>query len=346
MPDKTVDLRSDTVTLPTKEMKVAMMNAALGDDGYGEDATVNRLQALAAEKLGMEAALYVPSGTMGNVCALLAHTRPGDDVLFEEYAHMFAGERREFAAITGGLELSPLNGEFGVISPEQLDVMIHSENVTRPSLVCIENSHNGSGGSAWSTTEVEAVSKVVKTHGMKLHVDGARIFNAAVAHGADVKAYTQHIDSVMFCLSKGLSAPVGSIVCGSRSFIDKAHRVRKQLGGSMRQAGVIAAAGIVALESMIDRLIFDHKTAQFLCEKLSAIEGLKVQHPPVSTNLVLVNAGKLGWRSEELIEKWKARGILCNPRPPSSVRLVTHRHVTAEDITYVVDTTRELVNTR
>ena len=342
MPERRVDLRSDTVTLPTQEMKEAMMGAVLGDDGYGEDATVNRLQELAAEKLGMEAGLYVPSGTMGNACALFAHTHSGDDVFFEERAHLFAGARGEFA-ILNGVRPHPMQAEFGVVQPEGLEEAINSADVSQPSLLCIENSHNGSGGSAWTPTEVESVSNSAKAHGLRIHMDGARIFNAVVAHGVDVKDYTRHIDSVMFCVSKGLGAPVGSLLCGSRSFIDEADAVRKRLGGGMRQAGVIAAAGIVALEKMVDRLAEDHETARLLCAGLEAIEGIKIQRPPTPTNFAMVNVEELGWRSESLIEKRKTCGILANPRPPAGARLVAHRHITREDAAYVVDVTRQLV---
>ena len=342
MSERTVDLRSDTVTLPTQEMKDAMMEAALGDDGYGEDATVNRLQEFAAEKLGMEAGLYVPSGTMGNACALFAHTRSGDDVFFEERAHLFAGARGEFAVLNG-VKPHPMQAEFGVIQPEQLEEAINSEDVSQPSLLCIENTHNGSGGSAWTSAEVEAISKAARAHGLKIHMDGARIFNAVVAHGVDVRNYTRHIDSVMFCVSKGLSAPVGSLLCGSRSFIDEADAVRKRMGGGMRQAGIIAAAGIVALEKMVDRLAEDHEIARLLCVELEAIEGIKVQRPLTPTNFAMVNVEGLGWSSESLIEKWKTHGILANPRPPAGARLVAHRHITRDDVTYVVDATRRLV---
>ncbi len=318
------------------------MAAALGDDGYGEDATVNRLQELAAEKLGMEAGLYVPSGTMGNACALFAHTRSGDDVFFEERAHLFAGARGEFAVLNG-VRPHPMQAEFGAIRPEQLAEIINSEDVSQPSLLCIENTHNGSGGAAWSPTAVAAVSQAARAHGLKIHMDGARIFNAVVAHGVDAKDYARHVDSVMFCVSKGLSAPVGSLLCGPRSFINEADAVRKRLGGGMRQAGIIAAAGIVALEKMVDRLADDHETAYLLCTGLEAIEGIKIQHPPTPTNFAMVNVEDLGWSSESLIERWKVYGILANPRPPAGARLVAHRHITREDVAHVVDTTRRLV---
>ena len=318
------------------------MAAALGDDGYGEDVTVNRLQELAAEKLGMEAGLYVPSGTMGNACALFAHSCSGDDVFFEERAHLFAGARGEFAVLHG-VRPHPMHAEFGVIQPEQLEEAINSEGVSQPSLLCIENTHNGSGGSAWRPTAVETISKSARTHGLKIHMDGARIFNAVVAHGVDVKDYTRHIDSVMFCVSKGLSAPVGSLLCGSRSFIDAADAVRKRMGGGMRQAGIIAAAGIVALEKMVDRLAEDHENARLLCAGLEAIEGIKIGRPSTPTNFAMVNVEALEWCSESLIRKWKTCGILANPRPPTGARLVVHRHITRADVTYVVDTTRQLI---
>ena len=346
MSERIIDLRSDTITLPTAEMKQAIANAALGDDGYNEDPTVSQLQELAAEKVGMEAGLYVPSGTMGNSCALLAHTRPGEDVFFEERAHMFAGERRDFATVAGGVVPHSMTGEFGVIKPKHLEESIRSGTVSQPSLMCIENTHNGSGGSAWSPAEVVALSTAIRQRSLKLHMDGARIFNAAVAHGVDVKEYTRHVDSVMFCASKGLSAPVGSLLCGSRAFIEEAHHVRKRLGGTMRQAGIIAAAAIVALDKMVDRLAEDHETARLLSEGLAKVKGMKVIRPPTPTNFVMVNVEKLGWTSENLVEKWKECGIRCNPRPPVSARLVAHRHITAENVAYVVDTTHRLVEAR
>jgi threonine aldolase len=236
-----------------------------------------------------------------------------------------------------------MQAEFGVIQPEQLEAVIDSGDVSQPSLLCIENTHNGSGGSAWAPAEVETVSKAARAHGLKIHMDGARIFNAVMAHGVDVKDYTRHIDSAMFCVSKGLSAPVGSLLCGSRSFIDEADSVRKRLGGGMRQAGIIAAAGVVALEKMVDRLADDHEIAHLLCSGLEEIEGIRIQRPPTPTNFAMVNVEGLGWHSESLIEKWKACGILANPRPPAGARLVVHRHITREDVTYVVDATRRLV---
>ena len=222
-----VDLRSDTLTLPTEEMKEAMSAAEVGDDVYGEDPTINRLEELAAEKVGMEAALYVPSGTMGNTCALLTHARHGDEVIFEERAHMYVWECGAFANIAG-LASRTLTGENGIFSAEQLRTALRGQNVhfSPTSLVCIENTHNNYGGSAWTPDQVRAVGDVCKEHGLALHMDGARLFNAAVAHGVDAAEYTAHVDSVMFCVSKGLSAPVGSLLCGSRAFIDQAYAMQ------------------------------------------------------------------------------------------------------------------------
>lgn len=344
MSERTVDLRSDTITLPTEEMRQAMARAAVGDDVYGEDPTVNRLQELAAERLGMEAALYVTSGTMGNTCALLAHAQPGTEVLFEELAHMYNWECGNYATIAG-LAARAVRGENGIILPGQVESALRPANVHYPEtrLVCIENSHNNCAGAAWSVEQVAAVSRVCREHDLKLHVDGARIFNAAVAVGVDVREYSRHVDSVMFCVSKGLSAPVGSLLCGSRAFIDRAYRMRKRLGGAMRQAGIIAAAGIVALERMVERLAEDHEHARRLVEGLGGVEGFAVEQPPIPTNILNVDVSALGWSSAELIEKWKGFGIRCNPRPPHRARLVTHRHISGEDVEYVVEVTKGMV---
>jgi threonine aldolase len=343
MSDRIVDLRSDTVTRPTEEMREAMARAEVGDDVYGEDPTVNRLQELAAARMGMEAALYVPSGTMGNTCALLAHAQRGDEVILEELAHIYGWECGNYAAIAG-LAVRPVKGEYGILSPEGLAAAIRKPNVhfATPSLVCIENTHNNYAGSAWTPAQVEAVSSVARQRGLKVHMDGARIFNAAAAAAAPVKEYTRHVDSVMFCVSKGLSAPVGSLLCGSRAFIDRAYQMRKRLGGAMRQVGIVAAAGIVALEKMVDRLVEDHAVACRLAEGLAAIRGIEVVRPPLPTNILMVNVAGLGWTAEQLVDAWKAGGIRCNPRPPSGARLVTHRHIAAGDADYVIATTQQL----
>ncbi len=344
MSDKTVDLRSDTITLPTEEMREAMAQAPLGDDVYGEDPTVNKLQELAAEKVGMEAALYVPSGTMGNTCALLAHSNPGDEALFEEQAHMYYWEAGAYANVAG-LAARSVAGQHGVVTADQIHENVRGDNphFAPLSVVCIENTHNNYAGHAWSVEEVSAVSAACREHDLKLHMDGARLFNAAVAMGVEAKEHTQHVDSVMFCVSKGLSAPLGSLLCGSNEFIEEAYRMRKRLGGAMRQAGVAAAAGIVALEQMVDRLAEDHAVAKGLAEGLGAIEGVEVSFSPRPTNILKVDFAALGWSAADLVAKWKERGILCNPRPPHGARLVGNRHVGLQDVGYVVEVTRELV---
>lgn len=343
MAERSVDLRSDTTTLPTPEMREAMASAVVGDDVYGEDPTVNRLQQMAADRVGMAAALFVPSGTMANTCALLAHTCSGDEVLFESLAHMYIFECGNYAAL-GGLAARTLETEYGVITPEALRAALRPHNIHFPTtrLVCIENTHNNHGGAAWSPRQVEELATSAREHDLLVHMDGARIFNAAVAAGVDVQEYTQHVDSVMFCVSKGLSAPVGSLLCGSRPFIDRAIRMRKRLGGAMRQAGIIAAAGIVALERMVERLHDDHANAARLAQGLAELRGFRTLMPPLASNIVNVDVSARGWSSEELVKRWRAVGIRCNPRPPSRVRLVTHRHISAADVEYVIAATREL----
>ena len=344
MTERQVDLRSDTVTRPTEAMRAAMMAAPVGDDAYGEDPTVRRLEEMAAAKVGMEAGLYVPSGSMGNRCALVAHTRPGDEVVYGAEAHAFYGYRTG-AAAEACLAARSVPLDFGVMRPEQVDAVMAQANPNRarPSLVWIENSHNVSGGSAWLPGQVETLGGAVQRHGLNMHIDGARIFNAAVAVGADVREYTRHANSVMFCASKGLSAPVGSLLCGGREFIERARVVRSRLGGAMRQAGIIAAGAIVALETMIDRLAQDQAHAQLLHQGLADIDGLESIQPPHPTNFCTVDCSALGWSSEELVERWKASGILSHPRPPHRVRLVFHRHIDAADVEYVLDCTRRLV---
>ena len=344
MSEKTVDLRSDTITLPTEEMQEAMARAPLGDDVYGEDPTVNRLQELAADKMGKEASLYVPSGTMGNTCALLAHANWGDEALFEERAHMYYWEAGTYANIAG-LAARAVKGEHGVVTPEQIHASVRADNPHFAPLkvVCIENSHNNYAGHAWSVPEMAAVGEACREHGLKLHMDGARIFNAAVAMGVAASDYAQHVDSVMFCVSKGLSAPLGSLVCGDRAFIDEVYRMRKRLGGAMRQAGVVAAAGIVALEQMVERLADDHAVAQALADGLGSIDGVEVLFPPRPTNILKVDFAALGWSAADVVGRWKERGVLCNPRPPHGARLVANRHVGVEDVGYVVKVTREML---
>lgn len=342
--DRSVDLRSDTLTRPTEAMWEAMHHADVGDDVYGEDPTVQRLQELAAERVGKEAGLYLPSGTMANTAALLAHTRYGDEMVVEELAHLYCWEAGAYSSIAG-LATRPVRGDHGVFTAEQFEAVLRPPNPHFPatSLLCLENTHNNAAGAVWTPEETAAVALAARDRGLRIHLDGARLFNAAVALGVDARELAAHVDSVTFCVSKGLSAPVGSVLCGSRAFIDDAYRARKRLGGAMRQAGIMAAAGIVALETMVDRLAEDHETARLLAEGLGALEGVTAVRAPRPTNILMVDVGGLGWSTDDLIDRWKARGIKCNPRPPTRVRLVTNRHVTPEDVDYVLDTTREML---
>ena len=336
MADRTVDLRSDTTTRPTDEMRAAMQSAEVGDDAFGEDPTVNLLQDKAAEKLGMEASLLVPSGTMGNGLALLVHTESGDTFLSHERGHVMG--RTPFHT-TAGITPHTFATEYGVVTLDEVTDLVQQACAAggKPSLLCIENSHNHSGGYAWLPQEVETAGSAARAHGLKVHMDGARMFNSCVAHGIAALEYGKHVDSVMFCVSKGLSAPVGSLLCGSRDFIDKARRVRSSIGGTMRQAGTVAAAGLIALEKMVGRLAEDHENARLLYEGLRGIDGITSRQPPNPTNFVMVDATQLGWSSSDLGERVAAEGVLVIERPPNDLRLVLHRHLGRDDVDYTVE---------
>ncbi len=328
-----IDLRSDTVTLPTEEMLEASRHAALGDDVFGEDPTVNELQELAARKMGKEAALLVPSGTQANLVSLMTNCKRGDQVFVEKEAHIYWYEAGGISAIAGLLPWR-LKSDRGAIDPTDLEAAIRPKNVhfPEPSLVCIENSHNRYGGAIVKPEQIKALGAVSREHGLKLYMDGARIFNAAVGLGVDVKEFTKHVDNLMFCLSKGLSCPIGSLVVGSQEHIEKARRNRKLLGGGMRQAGVIAAFGIVALEKMISRLKEDHDNAKFLAQKISRIEGIKLNLENVQTNMVSfeLNAAKIS--DTMFLTGLKERGVLALAQSKNKIRLVTHYGIRQEHV--------------
>jgi len=327
-----IDLRSDTVTLPTEEMLEAIRNAELGDDVYKEDPTVNRLEEMAAKKMGKEAALLVPSGTMANLVSVTSNTKRGDSVILEADSHIYWYEVGGISAIAGVLPL-PVKGEMGVMDPRDVEAAIRPKSLhfAETTLVCIENTHNRAGGTVITPAQIEAISKVVKENGLRLYMDGARIFNAAVALKVDVRDFTRHVDNLMFCLSKGLSCPIGSVIVGSEEFIERAEKVRKILGGGMRQAGIIAAAGIVALEKMIDRLEEDHRNARLLAEGLAKIEGIDVDMKTVQTNMVMLDVkGSVG--AETFVNKLREQGVLALNLSKTRVRMVTHRGIEKEDI--------------
>ena len=333
-----VDLRSDTVTLPTAEMLEAMKTAPLGDDVYREDPTVNQLEELAAKKMGKEAALLTTSGTQANLVSTLSQTKRGEEVILEAEAHMYYYEVGAFSAL-GGLIPRLVKGHRGVLTPQDIESALRPPNIHFPptSLVCIENTHNRAGGTVWTPSQTKAVFDFAHVRGLKVHMDGARIFNAAVAQGIDVRELTQFVDSMMFCLSKGLSAPIGSMAVGDREFVDSARRYRKMLGGGMRQAGVIAAAGIVAIEKMVDRLKDDHANAQILAKGLMSIDGISVDLSQVQTNIVVHDVSGLGIDGETWIAKLNESGVKAGALEGSRVRMVTHRGIETDDIEYALE---------
>jgi threonine aldolase len=323
---KTIDLRSDTVTRPTPAMRAAIAAADVGDDVYGEDPTVNRLQSIAAERLGMAAAIFMPSGTMANQAAVRALTQPGDVVLGGVGCHILRYESGAAAAVSG-VQIQTI-GSGGLFDADDvIAVLPPSDHHYAPvAAVAIENTHNWSGGRIFPFDSVRAIVAAAADRGLKLHLDGARLWNAVVASGIDAARWAHGFDTVSFCLSKGLGAPVGSLVCGSAEVIDRVHRVRKMLGGGLRQAGVLAAAGLHALEHHVERLAEDHCNARRLAEGLSAL-GLTVDSPP-ETNMVMFRGADVGRLWSALLE----RDVLINPVDRVRFRAVTHLNVTAEDI--------------
>jgi threonine aldolase len=334
-----IDLRSDTVTKPTPAMRRVMAEAEVGDDVYGEDPTVNRLQEKAAEITGTEAALFVPSGTMGNQVAIAVHTRPGQEVIVEATSHIYNVEMATMARFSG-VQPRVVFGERGVFSAEQVRQAIRPKlyYLAQTGLVCLENTHNAAGGRIWPLSVAREILEIAHAQGIPVHLDGARIFNASVATGIPVSELVRGFDSVMFCLSKGLGCPVGSLLCGSREFIEEARRVRKALGGGMRQAGIRAAAGLYALEHHVERLAEDHEHARILAQGLAEIPCLSVTPP--ETNIVMVEILR-GPTAAELAERLKRRGVLVAPAGAGTearkLRLVTHLDVSREDILRTID---------
>jgi threonine aldolase len=333
-------MRSDTLTHPTDEMRAAMAQAAVGDDVYGEDPTVNRFEAMAAEKVGKEAAVFVPTGSMGNLVSLLSHTSRGEQVVLEYEAHIYHHEVGAVSSVAGLLpKLIP--SERGAIDPADLKAAV-SRSFPRTTLVCLENTHNRHGGTVLTEAEIAAVADVAHSGGLKVHLDGARVFNAAIALGVDARTLTRHVDSVMFCISKGLSAPVGSVACGGKEFVARARNFRKLLGGGMRQAGVLAACGIVALEKMIDRLSDDHRCARRLASAIAGLGGIGVDLSTVESNMVAVSGQPLGLDAATLAKELTARGVKGNARAPYHVRLVVNRHHGDAEIDAVIEAVRDL----
>lgn len=328
-----LDFRSDTVTEPTEEMREAMHRAKVGDDGREGDPTVRELEEYSAQLLGKEAGLFVISGTMGNLVSILAHTRPGQEVILERDAHIYWSEVGGVAGV-GGLVVNRVPGTDGILTAAEVEAAIRPAKLHSPptGLICVENSHNTAGGTVWTPPQMAAVKAVAERHGIPVHLDGARIFNAAVALGVPAREIARHTDSSTFCLSKGLSAPVGSVIVGSKKFIEMARKFRQMLGGTTRQGGVIAAAGLVALRTMIDRLAEDHAHARILAEKLSTIPGLEVQVKKVQTNIVRTKTSGLGVPAAAVSERLAQHNLYVLAQQADTLRWLTHRHVTAADV--------------
>jgi threonine aldolase len=339
-----IDLRSDTVTKPSPEMRRAMAEAEVGDDVYGEDPTVNRLQERVAEMLGKEAALFTPSGTMANQAALMALTRPGDEIIIERGSHLPNHEAGGPGALAG-IQMYLIDGERGVIEPEQIERAVRFPDVHFPPtrLVWLENTHNRGGGKVFPLDKMKDIRNLATGYDLAVHLDGARLFNACVASDIPPEEYARQVDSLSFCFSKGLGAPVGSILAGTAEFIKRAHRYRKMLGGSMRQAGILAAAALYALDNNIERLAEDHVGAKRLAEALGDIDGVQIQNEPVETNLVFFNVAGVGKNALEIMNEARERGVLINPEDFTVMRAVTHLGVSAGDIEKAIGVFTEII---
>lgn len=341
-----VELRSDTKTLPTAEMYRAIAESELGDETDREDPTVNRLEELAAEKLGKEAALFVASGSMGNLVGVMSHCSRGEEVILGECCHIALWEQGSISVVAGLPMRQIENDRFGCLPLEKVRASFRPlDDVHEPltGLICIENTHNRRGGTVLPLEYLSGLRKLADERSLPIHMDGARIFNAAVALGVDAREIAQYADSVQICLSKGLGAPFGSLVVGSAEYIGRARRARKLLGGSMRQAGIVAAPGIVALNSMVDRLAEDHANARRLAEGIAEIPGLTVDLETVQTNIVVVGLTTEKYNADSFVAALQSEGVLIYSMPGNAVRFVTHYMVNADDIDYAIHQTKKVM---
>lgn len=338
-----IDLRSDTVTMPTAEMRKAMYNAEVGDDVYGEDPTVNRLEELGASLTGKEAGLFVASGTMGNQVAAMVHTKKSDEIICEAESHIYYFEVGGLACLSGA-QARPIAAPRGILTAPLIRQHIRGIDVHVPDtgLICLENTHNRAGGSCYTLEGLREIKELAESRQIPVHMDGARIFNAAVALGSPVSEIARHADTVQLCLSKGLCAPVGSLIVGQKAFIERARRFRKMVGGGLRQAGIIAAAGIVAMTQMVERLADDHKHARILGEALANI-GFAVDLETVQTNIVIADVKPFGLKAEDFVITLAQNGIKANAFGEYRVRFVTHYGIEQNDIEYTIDVVSRLV---
>lgn len=336
-----VDLRSDTVTRPTPEMMRAMAEAAVGDDVLGDDPTVEELETLAARMFGKEAAVFVPSGTMGNQIAIATHTKPGDAILIEEDAHVFYYEVGGPAVFNGVLTRT-IPSKLGIMDPADIEKRVMCQNLHTPgtTVLCIENTHNRAGGTIIPLDHLKEYRAIAERHGMRAHLDGARVFNASVALNIDIKEIAQHFDSISFCLSKGLRAPVGSVLVGGKDFIDKARIWRKRLGGGMRQAGLLAACGIVSLTREVDRLAEDHARTKRFAEALNETPGITIDWDTVQTNMVLLNTDV---PAERWIDALRERDIWALPPSANRIRCVFHADIDDEKMNRAVEVFQSVI---
>jgi threonine aldolase len=339
-----VDLRSDTVTKPSQGMRKAMAEAEVGDDVFHEDPSVNRLEEMVAALYGKEAALYVASGTMANQLAIRAQTHHGDEIIMERTSHPFNSEAGALAALAG-VQVNLINGEHGIMDVEHIGAVVRTPNVHHAptALICLENTHNRGGGSIWPLDKIRPIRELARSISVPMHLDGARLMNACVATGLTPNDYAQYFDSCTLCLSKGLGAPVGSLVIGSKEFVARAHRFRKQFGGGMRQAGILAAAGIYALEHNVERLAEDHLNAKRLAQGIAEIDGLDIDVNAVETNILYFHVRKPGLTVPMLLESLRTDGVLMLGTGPNSIRAVTHLDVSKEGIDQAVEVLRKVV---
>lgn len=341
---KTVDLRSDTVTRPSPEMREAMMSAEVGDDVFGEDPTINRLQEMIAELTGMEAALFVTSGTQGNQISVNAHTQPGDEVVVERECHIINYECGA-PGMLAGVQLYPVEGKSGILTAEQVAAAVRPEDVHLPhtGLICLENTHNRAGGSIYPIEEIRQISEFARSKNIPLHLDGARLWNASAETGISIKEYCQHFDSVSMCFSKGLGAPVGSIVAGSKEFIGKAHQYRKAYGGGMRQAGILAAAAIYAVEHNFPLLKEDHRRIRRLAAAISELPGISVDLDSVQTNILIFRVAPQKMDADRLVARLQEKGVLMFKIKPENIRAVSHIEISDDDIDFAIAAFREIL---